>query len=143
MEPAVLPQQQGRLVSAREGCKVHVCCKCELPIAVYGRIAPCLHAFCLACATSTSECFVCGAAVQQVEKIQQGACDMFISAATLQSFKSAIPSFTACTLDINSSKDQHTRANCHVFEFVHALQVRRSAGQTRKRCGPNFPMPRL
>ena len=36
--------------------KVHLCVQCNYPIAAYGRLEPCCHAFCLQCASSLSDC---------------------------------------------------------------------------------------
>lgn len=38
---------------------MHVCINCEYPIAIYGRIWPCLHAFCLSCASEMAKCSLC------------------------------------------------------------------------------------
>jgi len=85
----VQPRDAGYVAQPTAGLKVHMCASCNHPIAVYGRIAPCLHAFCLACSTCMSECFLCSAPVAQVEVIRHGVSDLFISATTLQAFKSA------------------------------------------------------
>ena len=41
------------------GARVHVCIHCDYPIAIYGRIWPCLHAFCLSCASEMAKCSLC------------------------------------------------------------------------------------
>ena len=38
---------------------MHVCINCDYPIAIYGRIWPCLHAFCLSCASEMAKCSLC------------------------------------------------------------------------------------
>lgn len=48
----------GQLAPSARGRRVHVCAACDVPIAVYGRCAPCLHAYCLACAAGMSECLM-------------------------------------------------------------------------------------
>jgi hypothetical protein len=62
------PQQQqqqqaqgsyaGYLHQRQPGDKVHFCICCQTPIAIYGRLLPCLHAFCLTCATDMPKCFM-------------------------------------------------------------------------------------
>lgn len=52
------PQQQqlGRLVQRTPGNRTHFCFSCHIPIAIYGRLLPCMHTFCLACATDMPQC---------------------------------------------------------------------------------------
>jgi hypothetical protein len=50
--------QAGFLHQRRTGDKVHFCICCQAPIAIYGRLLPCLHAFCLTCATDMPKCFM-------------------------------------------------------------------------------------
>jgi hypothetical protein len=99
-----------------KGSKVHMCIQCDFPVAVYGRIWPCLHAFCLCCASDMAKCSLCALAtggapgsvpssigldaslccpsrrcsnaVGRIERVsrEQG---LFISPATLQSYRSA------------------------------------------------------
>jgi hypothetical protein len=52
-------RQPGRLVRRAPGARVHFCVACLSPIAVYGRLLPCMHTFCLACATDMPQCFMC------------------------------------------------------------------------------------
>jgi E3 ubiquitin-protein ligase Hakai len=42
----------------RPGDKVHICVRCNFPIAVYGRLDPCEHVYCLTCAKLDSTCFL-------------------------------------------------------------------------------------
>ncbi len=65
---------------------MHFCISCEFPIAVYGRVWPCLHVFCLSCAADMAKCLVCRGIVGKIERIpcEQG---LFVSAATLQGFR--------------------------------------------------------
>lgn len=53
-EPCSIGHVQRRL----PGDRSHFCVSCSFPIAVYGRLYPCLHAFCLACASDMEECFL-------------------------------------------------------------------------------------
>ncbi|WOG96129.1 hypothetical protein DCAR_0415460 [Daucus carota subsp. sativus] len=63
----------------KEGDKVHICFKCNIPIAIYGRLSPCEHAFCMDCALeSNSECYICEAPVNKIQKIHMGKGKMFI-----------------------------------------------------------------
>ncbi len=45
----------GAGLRVQEG-KVHFCILCEYPVAVYGRVWPCLHSYCLSCASSLPSC---------------------------------------------------------------------------------------
>ena len=56
---------------------IHFCDKCELPIRIYGRMLPCTHAFCYACAILLLKegdkiCPSCSNFVQQIELHSQG-----------------------------------------------------------------------
>ena len=51
-------QQLGYVHYRRPGKKVHFCVSCSFPIATYGRLYPCLHAYCLSCATDMEKCFM-------------------------------------------------------------------------------------
>jgi hypothetical protein len=42
----------------KPGSKVHFCSSCVFPIAQYGRLLPCMHAFCLSCATDMVTCYM-------------------------------------------------------------------------------------
>jgi hypothetical protein len=46
----------GQLAKRERGAKTHCCSSCNFPIAAYGRCAPCLHVFCLACAADMATC---------------------------------------------------------------------------------------
>ena len=48
----------GYVHERRGGDKTHFCVACSFPIAVYGRLQPCLHAFCLSCASDMDGCFL-------------------------------------------------------------------------------------
>lgn len=94
LAPLHQQQQQGSnsshvgfLHNGKPGDRVHFCVTCQLPIAVYGRLMPCMHAFCLACAAEMPKCFICQAHINRMERINQ---PLFISAATLQSFTSEV-----------------------------------------------------
>ncbi|CAB4035754.1 E3 ubiquitin- ligase Hakai-like [Paramuricea clavata] len=52
---------------------LHQCETCALPILLYGRMSPCKHAFCLACAEKASgKCPRCGEIVQRIEPARLG-----------------------------------------------------------------------
>eukprot|EP00877_Chromochloris_zofingiensis_P000131 jgi/Chrzof1/10118/Cz04g29120.t1 len=80
-------QQLGHIHVRKPGSKVHFCISCSMPIAIYGRFLPCLHAYCLTCATDMPRCYICQAHIYRVERVPQSQ-GLFISAATLQSFRS-------------------------------------------------------
>jgi hypothetical protein len=48
----------GRLGPRTPGARVHICIACDAPVAVYGHLLPCMHTYCLACATDMPACFV-------------------------------------------------------------------------------------
>lgn len=48
----------GQLAPRQRGKRTHMCCACDFPISVYGRCAPCLHAFCLTCAANMPRCIM-------------------------------------------------------------------------------------
>ncbi|CAL8467888.1 g7426 [Coccomyxa elongata] len=75
----------GAGLRVQEG-KVHFCILCDYPVAVYGRVWPCLHTYCLSCASSLPSCSLCQTEILRVERVtrEQG---LHISPATLQSFK--------------------------------------------------------
>ncbi|KAE8727286.1 Machado-Joseph disease-like family protein [Hibiscus syriacus] len=70
----------GRRSRRQLGERVHFCVRCDFPIAIYGRLSPCEHAFCLDCARSDSICYLCDERIQRIQtiKIMEG---IFICAA--------------------------------------------------------------
>ncbi|XP_068641380.1 E3 ubiquitin-protein ligase HAKAI homolog [Aristolochia californica] len=52
------------------GERVHFCVRCDFPIAIYGRLSPCEHAFCLACARTDSSCYLCDERIQKIQTIK-------------------------------------------------------------------------
>lgn len=50
--------------------RVHFCVRCDFPIAIYGRLIPCDHIFCLDCARSDSICYLCGERIQKIQTIK-------------------------------------------------------------------------
>nr|KJB76886.1 hypothetical protein B456_012G111100 [Gossypium raimondii] len=70
----------GRKSRRQLGERVHFCVRCDFPIAIYGRLSPCEHAFCLDCARSDSICYLCDERIQKIQtiKIMEG---IFICAA--------------------------------------------------------------
>jgi hypothetical protein len=55
-EPQAEPP--GRLVAPGPGARAHFCVACDSPIAVYGHLIPCMHTYCLACATDMPVCLM-------------------------------------------------------------------------------------
>jgi hypothetical protein len=90
-EPVAQLRKQGVKSSAPPGFRVRICTSCECPILVYGRLKPCLHVFCQQCAASMSACLVCEAAIADIELVHHGKEPLFISGATLQSYRSTSP----------------------------------------------------
>ncbi|KAL3839443.1 hypothetical protein ACJIZ3_024034 [Penstemon smallii] len=60
----------GRRSRRQLGDRVHFCVQCDFPIAIYGRLSPCEHAFCLDCARSDSLCYLCDERVQKIQTIK-------------------------------------------------------------------------
>ncbi|KAJ1694136.1 hypothetical protein LUZ63_010834 [Rhynchospora breviuscula] len=52
------------------GERVHICSRCDFPIAIYGRLTPCEHAFCLTCARSDSSCYLCDERIQKIQSVK-------------------------------------------------------------------------
>jgi hypothetical protein len=51
---AAAPAQHHQLSPAKS--KACVCC--DVPVALYGRLLPCAHAFCLVCSSSMTTCYM-------------------------------------------------------------------------------------
>ncbi|KAK6943560.1 hypothetical protein RJ641_024662 [Dillenia turbinata] len=60
----------GRRSRRQLGERVHFCVRCDFPIAIYGRLSPCEHAFCLDCARSDSICYLCDERIQKIQTIK-------------------------------------------------------------------------
>ncbi|KAF4356975.1 hypothetical protein F8388_015951 [Cannabis sativa] len=77
---ASLVKSVGRRSRRQLGERVHFCVRCDFPIAIYGRLSPCEHAYCLDCARSDSICYLCDERIQKIQtiKIMEG---IFICAA--------------------------------------------------------------
>ncbi|CAN1134998.1 E3 ubiquitin-protein ligase HAKAI homolog [Linum perenne] len=77
---ATVVKNIGRRSRRQLGERVHFCVRCDFPIAIYGRLSPCEHAFCLDCARSDSICYLCDDRIQKIQtiKIMEG---LFICAA--------------------------------------------------------------
>ncbi|GAB2298387.1 hypothetical protein Dimus_032452 [Dionaea muscipula] len=60
----------GRRSRRQLGERVHFCVRCDFPIAIYGRLNPCEHAFCLDCARSDSLCYLCDERIQKIQTIK-------------------------------------------------------------------------
>ncbi|PKA60146.1 hypothetical protein AXF42_Ash009830 [Apostasia shenzhenica] len=64
----------GRIIGRRSrrqlGERIHFCVRCDFPVAIYGRLVPCEHAFCLACARNDSSCYLCDERVQKIQTIK-------------------------------------------------------------------------
>lgn len=52
------PGLLGQLVTPPPGKRAHLCIACHHPITVYGRVTPCLHVFCMSCASSMGACLM-------------------------------------------------------------------------------------
>lgn len=122
-EPLVQLRKQGKLAGeAAPGRKLHFCVACECPIAVYGRLRPCLHAFCQQCAAGMASCFVCDGSIASIEVLRHGAQDVYISAATLQSYLSALgPLHSAITAHV-CHMGGHTSCECAVLPCQGGLR---------------------
>lgn len=67
---ASLIKTVGRRSRRQLGERVHFCVGCDYPIAIYGRLSPCEHAFCLDCARSDSICYLCDERIQKIQTIK-------------------------------------------------------------------------
>ncbi|OQU91575.1 hypothetical protein SORBI_3001G207500 [Sorghum bicolor] len=95
------------------GERVHICSRCEFPIAIYGRLIPCEHAFCLTCARSDSSCYLCDERIQKIQsvKMMEG---IFICAAPMclksflkkADFEFHVPDVHANLLQTNQEKEE-------------------------------------
>lgn len=65
--------------------RTHCCSACSFPVAAYGRLVPCRHAFCLACATGHALCFLCQSSIARVERVEG---PLWLSTVTLEAFDS-------------------------------------------------------
>ncbi|KAL5231474.1 hypothetical protein ABZP36_030250 [Zizania latifolia] len=96
------------------GERVHICCRCEFPVALYGRLIPCEHAFCLTCARSDSSCYLCDERIQKIQsvKMMEG---IFICAAPMclksflkkAEFESHVPEFHANLLQYPDNEERN------------------------------------
>lgn len=60
-EPERMMEDQigvGRVHQRKPGSQAHFCITCSFPVAVFGRLYPCLHAFCIACASDMADCYM-------------------------------------------------------------------------------------
>ncbi|XP_059305439.1 E3 ubiquitin-protein ligase HAKAI homolog [Lycium ferocissimum] len=67
---ASLLKTVGRRSRRQLGERVHFCVRCDFPIAIYGRLSPCDHAFCLDCSRSDSLCYLCDERIQKIQTIK-------------------------------------------------------------------------
>ncbi|TYI33269.1 hypothetical protein ES332_A04G121400v1 [Gossypium tomentosum] len=110
----------GRKSRRQLGERVHFCVGCDFPIAIYGRLSPCEHAFCLDCARSDSICYLCDERIQKIQtiKIMEG---IFICAAPhcLKSFlkktefESHIHESHAALIQPNAEKEDGKGSEVH------------------------------
>ncbi|TMW86409.1 hypothetical protein EJD97_021418 [Solanum chilense] len=70
VNPASLPKTVGRRSRRQLADRVHFCICCDFPIAVYGRLSPCEHIFCLDCARTDSVCYLCDERIQKIQTIK-------------------------------------------------------------------------
>ncbi|KAG2310384.1 hypothetical protein Bca4012_024896 [Brassica carinata] len=101
--PTTVIKPVGRRSRRQLGERVHFCVRCDFPIAIYGRLNPCDHAFCLECARSDSICYLCDERIQKIQtiKMMEG---IFICAAPhcLRSFLKK-PDFEAHVHDLHAT----------------------------------------
>ncbi|KAL7169784.1 hypothetical protein ACSBR2_034757 [Camellia fascicularis] len=130
----------GRKSRRQLGERVHFCVRCDFPIAIYGRLSPCDHAFCLDCARSDSLCYLCDERIQKIQtiKMMEG---IFICAAPhcLKSFlkktefESHIHDTHADLLQPNTEKE-----DANELEAVSAKQSTASESTARAPPRPIF-----
>ncbi|XP_052173397.1 E3 ubiquitin-protein ligase HAKAI homolog [Diospyros lotus] len=137
---ASLVKTVGRRSRRQLGERVHFCVRCDFPIAIYGRLSPCDHAFCLDCARSDSICYLCDERVQKIQtiKMMEG---IYICAAPhcLKSFlkkiefESHIQETHADLLQPNATKEEGNES-----EAVSAKQLTASESTARAPPRPVF-----
>ncbi|KAM9180401.1 E3 ubiquitin-protein ligase Hakai-like [Dugong dugon] len=101
------------IIGEKDDLLVHFCDKCDLPIKIYGRIIPCKHVFCYACAVLYGEkgkkvCPGCGYPVLRIEEHRRGSIFM---CSTVQRCKRTYLSQRDLKAHINY---RHKRARKHV-----------------------------
>ncbi|XP_061339630.1 E3 ubiquitin-protein ligase HAKAI homolog [Gastrolobium bilobum] len=136
---ASLVKTLGRRSRRQLGERVHFCVRCDFPIAIYGRLSPCEHAFCLDCARSDSMCYLCDERIQKIQtiKMMEG---ILICAAPhcLKSFlkkadfESHIQDSHANLLRPNADKDEGNESE--------AQSVRQSTASDSTARGPQRPV---
>ncbi|WOK98381.1 hypothetical protein Cni_G07092 [Canna indica] len=67
---AAIVRTVGRRSRRNLGERVHICVRCDFPVAIYGRLVPCDHAFCLTCARSDPNCYLCEERIQKIQSIK-------------------------------------------------------------------------
>ena len=69
--------------------QVHICTKCDSPIAVYGMLLPCRHVFALECAHGmVPTCYLCFAKVEEVRKIVASETPLHLCGVCLRGYES-------------------------------------------------------
>ena len=67
--------------------QVHICVKCGSPIAIYGQLLPCRHAFCLNCAQGIGQtCYLCFQKVKSIRRVVYGEQALFPCGVCLRSY---------------------------------------------------------
>ena len=66
----------GEVVPPRDHAGPHFCLRCTMPIAIYGRLSPCNHLYCHACAKTVKTCTFCHKNVVRVQLLEN--VDMFV-----------------------------------------------------------------
>ncbi len=70
--------------------KVHICVRCDCPVAIYGRLSPCRHAFCLQCAEEMgATCYLCFKQIEGIERVDASARPLHLCGVCGVSFGSA------------------------------------------------------
>ena len=69
--------------------QVHICSRCNFPIAIYGQLLPCKHAFCLQCAYEMGPtCYLCFEKVDEIKKIEACKQALYMCGVCLKSYES-------------------------------------------------------
>lgn len=98
------------------GARMHMCINCDFPIAIYGRIWPCLHAFCLSCASEMAKCSLCALL----------SCICWCQGSGLTSLRRPAPRHSAmpcaaCGSFLEGRSGRNSSSDCEVCRCTHAV----------------------
>uniref|UniRef100_A0A7S1HQG9 RING-type domain-containing protein n=1 Tax=Phaeocystis cordata TaxID=118079 RepID=A0A7S1HQG9_9EUKA len=79
----------GKALDRKPGSKVHMCARCDSPVAIYGRLIPCHHAFSLQCAEEMgTTCYLCFQQIEGIERVDASKQPLYLCGVCGVSYKS-------------------------------------------------------